>query len=148
MEPKKDEYEIYAHICEERKQTLSVHSLHAAELCGTADAAKPFPTLAYLAGLLHDMGKGTKAFQEYLLLASEHPGQIRNHQDHAATGAIYCWERWKNQDLLTAQILALCICSHHTGLPDCIDETGGSEFLGKLSEDKDTLHYDEAVEIC
>ena len=138
---------MLAHIREQdgKKQQLGIHCRNVAELCSIADAAQSFRSLAYLTGLLHDMGKASAAFQEYLHWAVAHPGEKKEHQNHAATGAIFAWERWKEQDGLTAQIIALCVSGHHTALQDCLNHEGSSPFLRDMTQDRSKLNYDEAV---
>lgn len=83
-------------------------------LCGTASLAKDFvrpfggEEQAELAGLAHDIGKYSEAFQRRLRGA-----QI--HVDHSTAGAVECWQR--------RQIFAaFAVAGHHGGLPD-----GGSQ---------------------
>ena len=138
---------MLAHIREKdgEEQQLSAHCRSVAELCGAADAAQQIKSLAYLTGLLHDMGKATTEFQSYLQWAAAHPGEKKTHQNHAATGAIFAWERWNEKDKLTAQIIALCVSGHHTALQDCLNIEGESAFLRDMTQDKGMLNYDEAV---
>lgn len=137
---------MLAHIRESDKlgQDLIEHCRNVATLCREADAAFSMPSLSYLTGLLHDMGKATSEFQNYLHWAVSHPGEKKNHQNHAASGAIYAWERWGAQDALTAQIVALCINGHHTGLQDCLIKSGESPFVENMQQDKRNLNYEEA----
>lgn len=74
--------------------------------------------LAKLMGLLHDFGKGTADFQNYLR------GAGSRHHNHAGLGALYVHRHWWQREAAkerrqTAQLISLCIYGHHAGLPDC-----------------------------
>lgn len=88
-----------------RWQPLSEHLRNVA---GKArDFAEPlgFADVAKLAGLLHDLGKYSGAFQEYL--AGERPGSVETH--HAVYGAALAFDRnWLGP--------AFVIAGHHAGL--------------------------------
>ncbi len=75
---------------------------------GFAAAANPqLATVAYRAGLLHDLGKYREEFQEYL--RAERPGSVDTH--HAVYGAALAFQRrWLG--------LAFAIAGHHAGLHD------------------------------
>lgn len=82
-------------------------------------------------GLLHDLGKGTLAWQRFINgIGNQHPA-------HAGLGAWYVWQHWWKVEKIanrrrTAQLISLCIYGHHAGLPDCLDISGGSPFLEGL----------------
>ena len=88
-----------------RWQPLSEHLRNVAERA--RDFAEPlgFADVAKLAGLLHDLGKYSGAFQEYL--AGERPGSVETH--HAVYGAALAFNRkWLGP--------AFAIAGHHAGL--------------------------------
>ena len=93
-----------------RWQPLSEHLRNVA---GKArDFADPlgFAEVAKLAGLLHDLGKFSGAFQEYL--AGERPGSVDTH--HAVYGAALAFNRnWLGP--------AFVIAGHHAGLHNLHD---------------------------
>lgn len=79
---------------------------------------------AYLAGLLHDLGKYTKGFQARL--------EGGNRVDHATAGAFEIRRLGRNTDeRLFAEILAYGIAGHHAGLPD---KTGSGSLADRLQE--------------
>lgn len=101
--------------------------LHPLEehLLGVAGLASGFAKvfnaqeMAYLAGLWHDLGKYSHAFQARLAKAAElGPDAAREGHgkkvDHSSAGAIWAWERLRNPGLP----LAFAIAGHHAGLPD------------------------------
>ena len=106
--------------------------------------------IAQLIGLLHDMGKATAAFAAYLISAATDPLSAASPHHHAPTGAIFAYRRWfcaagaDYFQLLTAQIIALCIRGHHTGLMDCLDGIGQSAFTLAMQNEANE-YYDEAV---
>lgn len=63
--------------------------------------------IAYVTGLLHDLGKYTQEFQAHI-------SGDRQHVDHASRGAIVARERYG----LLGQLMAYAIAGHHAGLAD------------------------------
>lgn len=96
-------------------QTQSVFE----HLCGTAalaeDFARPFggEEQAELAGLAHDIGKYSEAFQRRLQGA---PIQV----DHSTAGAVECRQRGQ-------PFAAFAAAGHHVGLPDGGSQTDGPD---------------------
>lgn len=75
--------EFLAHISDDgRKQTVQEHLEGTARLCSEFAAAFDAAEQGYLAGISHDIGKYTEAFQRRL-----HGGPK---VDHATAGAIEC----------------------------------------------------------
>lgn len=150
----KEEHMI-AHIREKDKceQTLQEHSASVGALCARQALVMKLENTALLIGLLHDFGKGTGAFERYLRWSADHPDKEPPasipHPNHAAAGATFAYERWyaggNAIEKLTAQIIALCICGHHTGLHDCLNEKGESGFLDTMLREKRQIFYEEAM---
>ncbi|MFW6029041.1 MAG: CRISPR-associated helicase Cas3' [Halanaerobiales bacterium] len=67
--------------------------------------------LGYIAGLIHDLGKYSDAFQNYLKNSS--PGV-----EHAIAGAVYLT---KNKVTKYAQLITFIIAGHHAGLHNLTD---------------------------
>lgn len=142
------------------EQSLAEHCKAVGELCAREAERVGLSALGKLIGIMHDMGKATASFAEYLRWSVMNEGEPRGiyHHDHAPTGAIFAYSRWytsaeSSAERLTAQMLALCIYAHHTGLMDCLDESGNSPFFDKLHQDKSALCYEEATanylaEVC
>lgn len=92
------------------------------------------------AGLLHDLGKYTEAFQNYLE-RSQRGDAKRGEIIHALQGAKYV-ESTLN-DSVISDILGNVIASHHGGLFD--DITSGERTLSlKTDKEENQLHYNEA----
>ncbi len=71
----------------------------------------------YLAGLWHDLGKFSPAWQRYLSSKSDvHRGEIELRVDHSTAGAQHAVESGN----ITGHLLAYCIAGHHSGLLDAI----------------------------
>ncbi len=104
-----------------RKQTLYAHLEGTAQLC--AQFAAPFGAAEQgrLAGLAHDLGKYSAAFQRRL---EGSPEQV----DHSTPGAFMCAKRNQN-------CAAFCVAGHHSGLPDGGgqgDRGNQATFLGRM----------------
>lgn len=128
-----------------RKQTLKAHSKAVATLCGGFGKPVGLENLAYLAGMLHDMGKAGQAFQAYLELQPEE--QVRGSIDHSTAGAKWLYEQAAQGGFLnrlTAQLVSLAVCSHHGGLPDCIGPDGTPVYETRMQKDAE-IGYRECV---
>lgn len=75
------------------------------------DFARPFgaQTLAYYAGMLHDIGKLNPAFQQYLLDAEANPTSHKRGPDHKGAGATLASQ-------MGLDALAFLVAGHHGGL--------------------------------
>lgn len=94
-----------AHIAQDgRQQTVSEHLNGTAELCAGFAAAFGAEDQGRLAGLAHDLGKYSAAFQRRLEGSTEHV-------DHATAGAAECCK-------LDQSSAAFAVAGHHGGLPD------------------------------
>ena len=129
-------------------QLLSQHLLSVSKLCENHLQKIGAPKAGALLGLLHDFGKYSEAFQQYL-------GKIEESQDseseapkrgsviHSTAGAQLIFQHLGNQTLATSiiigEILAICVASHHTGLMDCVKPDGGDSFTRRMqSPDADS----------
>lgn len=113
-----------AHISEdEREQTVKEHLEETAKLCALFASAFCASEQGYLAGIAHDIGKYTAAFQKRL------HGGLR--VDHSTAGALECGK-------IGATQAALCVMGHHGGLPDFgnahTDQAGDATFCGRIKK--------------
>ena len=110
-----------------------------------------------LIGLLHDLGKYSKEFQDYIKSALGlvncdeddyvDADALRGKVDHSSAGAQFVWQALSTKgpmELRIAQVLALCIASHHSGLIDCLDVEGEDTFGKRMLKTKQKTHLDEA----
>jgi CRISPR-associated endonuclease/helicase Cas3 len=125
----------YAHTLKGRAQT-DWHPL-ADHLQDTADLAEMFASAfasaewGRLAGLWHDLGKYSDAFQNYLRQGTGsddvvHDSEISSRVDHSTAGAQHAVARLG----LSGHLLAYVIAGHHAGLPD--NEAGESGLSARL----------------
>ncbi len=100
--------EYIAHKTEDgREQTLKEHLENTALLC-RENAIPDFKEIAYLCGLIHDIGKGQHSWQRYIR------GEGRG-IPHALCGAL---EVHKQHMTTYSPMLEYVIASHHAGLYD------------------------------
>lgn len=131
-------------------QPLSSHCRNVAALCSKGAEIVGLAKMAELIGLMHDMGKATDKFADYLraALAGNAP---KSPHHHAPTGAIYAYRRWFMREnapaceRAAAQIAMLCILGHHAGLTDCLDVKGQSTLLKNMKDEAVPVHADEAI---
>ncbi|MBK9052881.1 MAG: CRISPR-associated endonuclease Cas3'' [Chloroflexi bacterium] len=114
-------------------QCLKDHLVNTANLAAEFGRDAGVSELARVAGLMHDIGKYSEAFQSRL------EGSKRR-VDHSTAGAKEIIALFKDQPQKTlANILAYCIVGHHTGLPDYgskADVEGGGTLLARLDRSK------------
>lgn len=139
-------------------QSLSCHLLEVASLSGSLAQKVGMPRAGEIVGLLHDLGKYSSEFQQYLrsavgILEQDKddsfvdPSSKKGKIDHSTAGAQTVWRELKSQGSvarIVGEILAVCIASHHSGLIDCLG-ADGSDLLSKRLEKPDvSSHQREA----
>ncbi len=153
---------MYAHLRDDgEKQPLLSHLENVAELASCFAAKFRFPNTGELLGLLHDLGKASEAFQAYLLSATGRLDQdaddyvdaqkLKGKIDHSTAGAQWCWFNdsagpQKLIDPLCRQIIALCLCSHHSGLIDSLKPDGSCVFSARMDKSEDKTHRTEVLQ--
>jgi CRISPR-associated endonuclease/helicase Cas3 len=119
---KKAKIEFYGHISEDgRREPLIDHLRLTAHKAADFGAAIGSRDLAYAAGMLHDIGKYSEAFQNRLL-------HNAHKVDHATAGAKEC----------NFSILEYCISGHHSGLLNggtSGDAPGTASLQGRLKKE-------------
>lgn len=113
--------EYYAHSLEGKPQKewqkLEEHLQNVAKLA--REFAEPFGggDWAYLAGLLHDIGKCSQEFQNILIKTSDNNinTEVKKHPDHSSAGAQKAIKLYTNG---FGKLLAYTIAGHHSGLLD------------------------------
>lgn len=140
---------------------LSDHLQEVAALAAGFSTKLGIPCAGELIGLLHDLGKFSNEFQTYIRSAvglvncdeDEYvdAGSLRGKIDHSSAGAQYIWRALSAKGPLEsqiAQLLALCIASHHSGLIDCLTVEGDDSFLRRITKTEEKTHLDEVVRVA
>lgn len=155
-----------AHVreCDKSQQTLEQHLCDVATLSKTSATKLGFPLAGELVGLLHDLGKYSTEFQNYIQSATGLLDPDRDDSyvdaaakkgkiDHSSAGAQLIWRHFNHSknspEKIVAQILSLCIASHHSGLIDCLttnDNVGTFDnFSRRMDKSEEFTHLLEAT---
>lgn len=141
--------ESYAHLKKEnenwKKHTLSEH------LEGVAKFAKFFANefncddWGHIVGMLHDLGKTSNEFQEYIRYVTEYDTTIKTKYkskgpDHSTASAKYAKEKYGELGKLLGYITA----GHHSGIPNGKDNE--ESCLERRVNDKKICDYNEPDE--
>lgn len=122
------------------------------------EVAVDLAAIGEVLGLLHDFGKYSKSFQDYLKSAVGlidwdeddfvDAGRLRGRIDHSTAGAQFIWKALAESGphgVLPAQVMALCIASHHSGLIDCLAPDGEDIFSRRIRKLETSAHLQEAM---
>lgn len=129
--------QFYAHSLPERPveewQLLSDHLWQVAELAQYFAKGFNGADWAYLAGLWHDFGKYSDAFQNMLFEANKPDAEFNPHTrvDHSSFGARHAESLWRD----VGKLIAYVIAGHHSGLPDG-KNSSKSDLVTRLSPEK------------
>ncbi|MBF0455537.1 MAG: CRISPR-associated helicase Cas3' [Magnetococcales bacterium] len=142
---------------EDSIQRLDEHLIGVGFLAGKQCAKIGLQSVGELLGLLHDFGKYSDDFQNYLHSAT---GQLdpdgdnwvdalslKGKIDHSTAGAQLIWNNWSRygeKGRLAGQIVALCVASHHSGLIDCLTPEGENGFQKRIDKAKEKTH----LQVC
>ena len=151
-------YIAHVRSTDKNQQTVATHLVEVAEIAKQLAAKISVPEAGELIGLLHDFGKYSKSFQDYIQSGTGlidpdsedyvNAGALKGKIDHSTAGAQWVWQAMskygKNgEGKLCGQILALCIASHHSGLIDCLKPEGVNGFKVRIDKDDDRSHLAE-----
>ena len=147
-------YGLYlAHLGKTGNQLLSEHLSGVAGQCSKLAKKLGLEKAGELIGLLHDLGKATKTFQDYLLsFASDGVARddLRGKIDHSTAGArcllanIHGAQQEESLQGIVARFLAICIASHHSGLIDCLEPDGSDRLTRRLEKQDNSTRLSEA----
>lgn len=122
-----------------RKTKDGKYQLLKEHLQNTANFAKSFDVLGlknivYLMGILHDIGKATYNFQNYLINDGE-----RGTVFHSPIGSKIAFEILKDNNLCPffIEMISMCIAAHHSQLYDGLSLSGEKEFLNFIENNKE-----------
>lgn len=117
------------HIQDERVQSLTDHLDGTMRLAESFGAGMGLGAEADLLGKIHDEGKDTAAFQDYI------HGRKHRRVDHSTAGAKSFFE---NGHIGWLQLIGgFCAAGHHTGIPDLgskVDCAGTSTLNGRMKK--------------
>lgn len=145
---------------QEAYQNLESHLTEVGELASEFSQKIKAPDAGKVLGLLHDFGKYSKQFQGYLRSATGDLDRddtdfvdavaLKGKVDHSSAGAQLIWQRLHKfggagQGELVAQMLSICIASHHSGLINCIDKDGNNTFRKRLCKEDEKTHLRECL---
>lgn len=142
-----------AHLGKAGNQLLSDHLTGVADRCSESAKKLGLGKAGELIGLLHDLGKATKTFQDYLLSFAgdgESRDDLRGKIDHSTAGAqclLANMNGAQQEDSLqgiVARFLAICIVSHHSGLIDCLEPDGKDKLTHRLAKPDISTRWSEA----
>lgn len=145
-----------AHIrsSDNKIQTVAEHLLAVKALAEDYGKSLGVKHMAGLAGMLHDVGKYTPQFMEYITLAVQNPDAPpkRGTVDHATAGGRLLFNLFHNPavngkyTVILAEIISNCIISHHGYLHDYMSPKLESTYLTRV-RDKEFPHFDEAMKL-
>jgi len=153
---------LFAHFREKDKdhkepQYLWEHLTEASELAKGFASKIGLSKSGEILGLLHDLGKASEEFQNYLLSGEglldpdsdnyvDHVA-MKGKVDHSTAGAQIIYNRlWSksSEGRIVAQVLSLAIASHHSGLIDCLSPSGEDNFTRRMEKAEASSHVKEA----
>lgn len=120
-------YIAHIQIHSTQAQSVAKHSKNTGKLAKKLCSLKDLKMAAFLTGLLHDAGKNTDEFNEYILRAKADPSSVsRGEVIHSASGGCLISElaeKMNTQEYFAVELIREAIISHH-GLYDCITPDG------------------------
>lgn len=149
-----------AHIrqSDKAKQSVQIHLTETAAIARALAAKLDLPEAGELLGLMHDFGKYSGDFQEYIRAVTNQDPDADNDYilpngqkiDHSTAGAQWVYRRLKKFGVqngigeLVGQILGLCIASHHgEGLIDCLNMNGEAVWQKRFDKEDALTHLSE-----
>ena len=141
-------------------QLLKTHLIEVSEIAARFASKIDSENAGRVIGLLHDYGKYSQTFQNYIKSATglinldeddeyvDAKG-LKGKIDHSTAGAQFVYQSLKRfgtsagKGELCGQILAVCIASHHSGLIDCLTLDGEPRFCQRMKKADEKTHLEE-----
>jgi CRISPR-associated endonuclease/helicase Cas3 len=151
-------YIAHVRATDQHIQTVAKHLLEVADIAKALAAKINVPEAGELIGLLHDFGKYSKSFQDYIQSGTGlidpdsdnfvNAGALKGKIDHSTAGAQWIWQELSKygqngEGKICGQILALCIASHHSGLIDCLTSDGINGFKKRMDKEDEKSNLSE-----
>jgi CRISPR-associated endonuclease/helicase Cas3 len=133
--------EYYAHSLEgeppPKWQKLEDHLRQTAKLAEQFASEFGSGGWGYLAGLWHDLGKYSSAFQRKITSSQDAEAHIeaRSRVDHSTAGALYAIQQFE----IAGRIFAYIAAGHHAGLADWEADQTGNASLSQRTINKELL---------
>jgi CRISPR-associated endonuclease/helicase Cas3 len=137
-------------------QSVTQHLLAVGTKTGEFAGAIGLAELGELLGLLHDIGKYSGNFQNYIQSATGmldedaddyvNAAGLRGQIDHSTAGAQLIHEKLSargKQATYVGEVLALCLASHHSGLIDALEPDGTNNLEHRLEKSDEKVHLVE-----
>lgn len=133
-----------------REQELITHCENTAQYALERINIDNFIHTIRLAGWLHDLGKYSLSYQEYIRKAALGQEVRRGSVNHTFAGVIYILEKYHNEDnskyeKRTSELIAYAVGAHH-GLFDTMNYKDENGFEHRLRYSKDSIEYEEVIE--
>ena len=155
-----DNKSFIAHVrfSDKCEQSVENHLCEVSKISKTLAAKINVPEAGELIGLLHDFGKYSKSFQNYIQSGTGlidpdsdnfvNAGALKGKIDHSTAGAQWIWQELSKygqngEGKICGQILALCIASHHSGLIDCLTSDGINGFKKRMDKEDEKSNLSE-----
>ncbi|MCF8182909.1 MAG: CRISPR-associated helicase Cas3' [Limnohabitans sp.] len=162
----KPHYIAHVRQADQSIQTLANHLSEVAEIAKKFAAKINVSEAGELIGLLHDFGKYSADFQQYIIDATKLPNPnfdedyvgakaLKGKIDHSTAGAQWIYQtlaQHGGKGKCCAQILAVCVASHHgRGLIDCLKPYGDTMeeingFNRRIKKSDTLTHLEECTQ--
>lgn len=135
-------------------QTVEDHCHGVAEIAAELLSDIGLEKTAYLAGVVHDLGKFSENFKNYIEKAADGEKVQRGSVNHTFAGVRFLLEKHSDEQLsgfsdIVLEILAYAVGAHH-GLFDCVDDNNNNGFTKRIQ--KEGIDYlnaaQEFLKIC
>lgn len=135
-------------------QTVEEHCHGVAEIAAELLRDIGLGKTAYLSGMVHDLGKFSENFKNYIEKAANGEKVQRGSVNHTFAGVRFLLEKHSDEQLsgfsdIILEILAYAVGAHH-GLFDCVDDNNNNGFTKRIQ--KEGIDYlnaaQEFLKIC
>ena len=135
-------------------QTVEEHCHGVAEIAAELLSDIGLEKTAYLAGMVHDLGKFSENFKNYIEKAADGEKVQRGSVNHTFAGVRFLLEKHSDEQLsgfsdIVLEIIAYAVGAHH-GLFDCVDDNNNNGFTKRMQ--KEGIDYlnaaQEFLKIC